>query len=297
MSYSYQQLLREFLEEQAKQKEERDVSNERIRTMNRQHRKELSQRVMQRSKANLPGLLGGEKYKLKWYGGEVSLVRRYDKKSNIEFTADAIAPWRTSYMKNVIFRVGLSERGRSMAALFPALQEDFNAVMLMMYNAVFGWVRRHQEAKIPSDTGALRRSLMRSLTLSRRYIPSGEIIIEIGSPLAYLQYVNEMPTYPRGLSRAMVEELGIKTSPGGRGPHLRHPPHLETHRFSKRGGELYDPKAIHHFMESIVNDTRAQSERFFREALTQFGFYNRWKDVFGWTHYGQMYALFERDRW
>ena len=130
MSYSYSAELAEWEKERSKSKEVRDAEIERKKLAVQQMRAMIADEVRWQRKG-----IFGKKWKLKWDAGEVKLVERRPRGRKIKF--DKVEPWRKGYMKNVVFHVALSEYGRSMATLFPALRYDFHAVMLVMYNMVF----------------------------------------------------------------------------------------------------------------------------------------------------------------
>jgi len=184
--------------------------------------------------------------------------------------------------RSLLFHVELSELGRTRATLFPALVEDIDNALNLMYKMMYLYINEQKIKYVPVETGALKRSLLRSLTVHKSEIQNGNVTIEMGSNLPYLGIVNKMPTYP---------------TPGVRG-HLKHPPYVGKYKFSYKTHEkLHDPEAVGSFMGFITAEARKQAEKVFWAALNKAEIYKNWKGIFGWTRGSQVSQLFKRRRW
>lgn len=184
--------------------------------------------------------------------------------------------------RSLLFHVELSELGRTRATLFPALVEDIDNALNLMYKMMYLYINEQKIKYVPVETGALKRSLLRSLTVHKSEIQNGNVTIEMGSNLPYLGIVNKMPTYP---------------TPGVRG-HLKHPPYVGKYKFSYKTHEkLHDPEAVGSFMGFITAEARKEAEKVFWAALNKAEIYKNWKGIFGWTRGSQVSQLFKRRRW
>jgi len=195
--------------------------------------------------------------------------------------------------KSTIMRVELSDRARNMSdwlwsqgsSMNPSdLLEDLGKCMLTMYFDLYRYINDKKAQMIPVNTGALKRSLLRSLTANKGDISKGVLLVEIGTNLPYLWFVNEMET------------TGAK-------PHVRHPPYIKkgggfTHDRSKATyvpGED-DIHAVKHFLDWIVIEARKKANRIFTERVTSMIF-RKYKSIFGWTRWTQAAGFFSRVVW
>ena len=188
--------------------------------------------------------------------------------------------------RTLIMRVEISEWTRKLVPWLGSqdLINDLIKCMDVMYFDLYRYINDKKSQLIPTNTGALKRSLLRSLTARKRYISSGILMVEIGTHLPYLVWVHEMET-------------------SGTKPHLRHPP------YAKRGGGFTgskkkasyvpkkdDPKAVKHFLDWIIIEARKKANQIFTQRVAQM-IYPKWKNFFGWIRWTQATMLFNRVKW
>ena len=200
---------------------------------------------------------------------------------------------KLKFKKTTLMRVELSDRARNLSDWLwsqsgnvnPSdLLEDIGKCMMAMYYDLYRYINDKKSQMIPVNTGALKRSLLHSLTTNKGDISGGVLLVEIGTHLPYLWWVNEMETT-------------------GARPHLRHPP------YTKRGGGFTHDKwkasyvpgeddihAVKHFLDWIVIEARKRANRIFAERVTSMIF-QKYKSTFGWTRWTQAASLFSRVVW
>ena len=188
---------------------------------------------------------------------------------------------------DVLIVSGLTMEGRNLVGLVPAFGDDVKKMYYKVYKQIYNWIRDKQLLYVPEDTGKLRRSIMKYLSHAKRDIENYQLRIYLGTVVPYAGFVNEMKTYPAGGTRKQH-----KTNyPSGSGPHLRHPPYVGNYTHGKKGNRLRDEKAIHHFWEFMLANTRKMVPKLINAGIVDL--YQKWKGVFGWTHWKQCYKYFK----
>lgn len=227
--------------------------------------------------------------KIKRYGKTMKTIAEDKKKkagvkSNIK---DAGIPTK----RTLLMRVEISEAAKDAATwLFgehkipnKEFMDDLKGAMNAMYFDIYRYINDKKSQLIPTNTGALKRSLLRSLTANKSDISTGILIVEIGTHLPYLKFVHEMET------------TGVK-------PHLRHPPYPTKTglSMSPKGAtylpEIDDPKAVKHFLDWIIIEARKRANKIFSDRVIQM-IYNKYKSLFGWTRWTQAAMLFNWVKW
>lgn len=181
--------------------------------------------------------------------------------------------------KELVLELKLSELGEFAVAYDPVLAQAVIKTMIEIHNEIYKYVSRNKIKMVPEETGKLRRSILRSLSINKHRIENdGMLIMELGTSVPYFPYVNEMETFPSG----------------NMGPHLRHPPHLPTYKKGKRSKRpLYDPWALKNFFNWLVFNTRTEAAKITRRRIIA-NIFDPFKSRQGWTAWRQAMALFRR---
>ena len=154
------------------------------------------------------------------------------------------------------------------------------------HTLLYRWIKAKQLQYVPEDTGALRRNIMRSIRKNMNEIKYDfRLEMFIGTTLPYASWVNEMPTYPKGGTRKEHKE----TYPSGKGPHVRHPPYVGGYTHGSAGNRLSDDKAMHHFYDFMLTNSRKMGKRFVNEQISKL--YRNYGKGLGLS-YSQMRRLF-----
>ena len=224
-----------------------------------------------------------ESKQLKIQHGKAVLVskrksRRYDSE---EYSPTKGHPVLHCYLSDIGFEAMLKDP--------QGLGADLLNTLLAMYTNQYAHITNKVMQIIPEDTGKLRRSLMRSLTKGKNVImDEGEVFMEFSTKLPYAVYVNEMPTYPIGVTK---KTIGNKNRPSGAGPHVRHPPYVGKYKVGRGGTRLHDPLALGNFMKWIV--VKAQNYAPYAISSAIKVLFRAKRTQHGWNYYSQARRYFK----
>ena len=178
-----------------------------------------------------------------------------------------------------IISVELTEAGQHIVQISAITGIDFRkAVNDMLYNLhgqIYNWIKSKQLHYVPEDTGALRRSIMRSVRRNLNEIKyNSRIDIQLGTAIPYAGFVNKMSTKP---------EKGKK--------HVQHPPYVGKYTHGRSGNKLVDDKAVGQFYNFMLANTRKKALRLTNAEISKL--YRNFKSQLGLANYSQMRRLFK----
>ena len=178
-----------------------------------------------------------------------------------------------------IISVELTEAGQHMVQMSAITGVDFrkavNDMLANLHSQIYNWIKSKQLHYVPEDTGALRRSIIRSVRRNLDEIKyNSRIDIQLGTAVPYAAFVNQMTTMP---------EKGKK--------HVKHPPYVGKYTVGKSGKTLNDPKAIGQFYNFMLANSRKMALRLTNAEISKL--YRNFKKELGIANYSQMRRLFK----